>query len=89
MSRAPHDFQQTHVFGWDEEPHDERPSEFQQSTGYSVLSGYHVPSDLNARVARRSRGSGGIGFKSIVFAFVVILGVSGAAITHFVKYLHH
>jgi hypothetical protein len=87
MPRENTDFRQTAVFGWDEEPHDERPSEFMQSTGYSVLSGYHVPSDLNARAARRTRGSSGVGFKTIVFAFVMFLGVAGFAIHHFVKYL--
>ena len=36
-----HMARQPHVYGWDEEPADERPSEFAPSTGYSLLSGYH------------------------------------------------
>ena len=76
----------SHVYGWDNEPHDERPSEFQQSTGYSVLSGYHLPSDLNARAARRAKGSG-FGFKGIVIAFLVFLGLSGFAIHEVMKHL--
>ena len=75
-----------HVYGWDEEPADERPSEFVQSTGYSVLSGYHHPSDLNARAARRRRGSG-FGFKAVVAVFLVLLGLSGFAIHEAVKLL--
>ena len=85
MPRPP-DFQKTYVFAWDEEPHDERPSEFVQSTGYSVLSGYHLPSDLNARAARRRKGAG-FGFKSIVITCVVLLGLSGFAIYEATKYL--
>lgn len=77
----------THTFGWDEEPADERPSEFMQSTGYSVLSGYHVPRDLTARHARRRSGIGP-GLKSLVVAFVVILGISGWAINEFGRLLH-
>ena len=76
-----------HTFGWDEEPADERPSEFMpSSTGYSVLSGYHVPRDLTAHHARRRSGIGP-GFKSVVITFVVILGVSGWAINEFGRLL--
>jgi len=81
MSRNPS------VFGWEHEPADERPSEFARSTGYSVLSGYHVPSDLHARAARRSSG-GRIGFKTIVAVFLVLLAVSGVAMHEVVKLLH-
>ena len=76
----------THKFGWDEEPADERPSEFMHTTGYAVLSGYHVPNEMNARVARRRSGSG-LGFKSIVIAFVVFVGLSGFAIHEIGKLL--
>ena len=72
------------VFGWEQEPKDERPSEFASSTGYSVLSGYHVPADLNARAARRSGGSG-VGFKTIVIVFLVLLAASGVALHEIVK----
>jgi hypothetical protein len=75
-----------HTFGWEEEPSDERPSEF-MSTGYSVLSGYHLPQDLNARAARRRRGSG-LGFKGLAVVFVVLLSLSGFAIHEFGKLVH-
>jgi len=80
--QSPH----THVYGWDEEPADERPSEFMNSTGYSVLSGYHVPQDMTQRAARRRQGHG-MGFKAVVVACVVLLGLSGVAIHAFVKLL--
>lgn len=69
----------THTYGWDEEPADERPSEFMPTTGYSALSGYHVPSDLSAHHARRRSGHG-VGIKVVLFAFVVLIGLSGLAI---------
>ena len=49
MSRALKNFKDTQIFDWESEPHDERPSEFAQSTGYSVLSGYHVMPDRPVR----------------------------------------
>ena len=84
--RRPPDFHQTYVFAWEEEPHDERLSEFKTSTGYSVLSGYHVPSDLNARAARRRQGSG-FGFKGILAACAVLLVACSFAIYEAVKHL--
>ncbi|WP_295638863.1 hypothetical protein [uncultured Methylibium sp.] len=40
------------AFTWDHEPSEERPSEFMNSTSYSLLSGYHVLPD-DERVKRR------------------------------------
>jgi hypothetical protein len=77
----------THTYGWDEEPSDERPSEFMESTGYSLLTGYHVPTDLSARQARRRSGQG-LGLKAIVLTFVIIIGASGLAIHQIGKLLH-
>ena len=77
---------QPSVFGWENEPADERPSEFRETTGYSVLSGYHMPSDVNARAARRRTGSR-FGFGAIVFTFVLALALSGFAMLHWVKHL--
>ena len=40
------------VFGWEQEPVDERPSEFMVSTSFGTLSGYHANlEDENAVVA--------------------------------------
>lgn len=57
------------------------------TSGYSVLSGYHVPQELNRRAARRRSGSG-MGLAGVVVAFVVFLGASAVAIHQFAKLLH-
>jgi len=70
---APMKIKQSQIYGWDEEPVDERPSEFSSTSGHSLHSGYHSLGE--PRRARRS--SGRLGFKSlIVFCAVVLtLGV--------------
>ncbi len=74
-----------YVYGWDEEPADERPSEFAPTTGYSALSGYHQPADLSRRVARR-QSTGGFGRLVIVCAAIV--GALGYAIYAYAKMMH-
>lgn len=59
----------SHIYGWDEEPVDERPSEFSSSTGYSVLSGYHPMPDP----PRRRQACSRIGFKTLLFFCAVVL----------------
>ena len=59
------------IYGWDEEPVDERPSEFSSSTGCSVLSGYHPMNDPSLRRQSRSR----IGFKTLLVFCVVVLAL--------------
>lgn len=68
-----------HTFGWDEEPADERPSEF-MPTGFHTLSGYHVPRDLTVRYRKRDSR---IGFGGVVVAFVLFLGLSSLVIHEF------
>ena len=76
-----------YVFGWDEEPSDERPSEFAPTTGYSALSGYHQPMDLSRRIAhRQSRAAAGLGRMAI--AFIAIVGAAGYAMYLFAKLMH-
>jgi hypothetical protein len=78
----------THVFGWDEEPADERPSEFMHSTlGSSAFSGYHVPREMAARYDRRRRGSGW-GLGGVVVAFVLLIALSGLAFHQLARLLH-
>ncbi|MDE2092805.1 MAG: hypothetical protein KGL99_08545 [Burkholderiales bacterium] len=70
---------QTHVFGWDEEPVDERPSEFMVSTSYSVLSGYHpIDEPLRPQLATRQRSR--FGFKTLLLACVVVLALGAYAL---------
>ena len=65
--------QPRHVYSWDQEPVDERPSEFGSSLGYSVLSGYHPMNDPLRAQRTRSR----FGIKTVV-AFCVVLVAVGA-----------
>jgi hypothetical protein len=73
----------TQVFDWETEPSDERPSEFVQSTGYSVLSGFHAapPSEASARRVHRAR-KGGINLLVIVGG--VIVGMGALALIGFI-----
>jgi len=54
------------------------------SSGYSALSGYHVPRDLSARVSRRRRSGSWVG---PVIATLVLLLSSGVAIQQFARIL--
>jgi hypothetical protein len=71
-------FKETQVFGWDAEPHDERPSEFVPSTGYSSLSGYYSMPDTRGRPVRRSSG-----FKWILIVGAVFIALGTAALLGF------
>lgn len=62
---------QPHIYGWDEEPVDERPSEFMSTTGYSVLSGYHPMNDP----VRSQRPKSRIGFKTLLVFCAVVLAL--------------
>lgn len=69
MSSRRSDFKPSQVYDWEVEPHDERPSEFAQSTGYRVHSGFYVAPVATAR--RRSSG---------VVVWLMAGGVAGLAI---------
>ena len=66
------------IYGWAEEPVDERPSEFSSTTGHSVLSGYHSAND--SLRARRSRPRGRFGFKAMLVFCAVLLTLGGYAL---------
>lgn len=65
------DFKPSQVYDWEVEPHDERPSEFAQSTGYRVHSGFYVAPVVSAR--RSGSGSG-------VMVWLMASGVFGLAV---------
>ena len=69
MTHRRSDFKPSQVYDWEVEPHDERPSEFAQSTGYRVHSGFYVAPVVTAR--RRSNG---------VVVWLMAGGVAGLAI---------
>ncbi len=73
----------TQVFDWETEPADERPSEFVQSTGYSVLSGFHAAPPT--RASTRQRSSGGINM--LVVSAGVIIGIGALALVGFIHYM--
>lgn len=74
----------SHIYGWDEEPVDERPSEFSSSTGYnSVLSG----NDPGA-AARRRRTRERTAWRGMLIFCVALLGAGGVAIVKLVPLLH-
>ena len=47
----------SHAYGWEAEPQDERPSEFAQSTGYQLHSGFYVAPVVSGSHRRRSSGT--------------------------------
>ena len=65
-----------HIYSWDDEPVDERPSEFSSTTGYSVLSGYHPMNDPMRHRRSRSR----FGFIAMLAFCVVVLALGGVAL---------
>jgi hypothetical protein len=81
MSRKQPAYKDTQVFDWEVEPLDERPSAFSQTTGYSLLSGYHVEPVRESRQRHRSA------LPALLSAgLVVVLGA--AAMVGFVHLLH-
>lgn len=81
MSRIQPAYKDTQVFDWEVEPHDERPSAFSQTTGYSLLSGYHVEPVRESHRRQRS-----IAPALVAAGLVVALG--SAAMVGFVRFLH-
>ncbi len=81
MSRHQPSYKDTQVFDWELEPLDERPSAFSQTTGYSLLSGYHVEP-----VRESHRRASSVGPALIAAGLVVALGA--AAMLGLVRLLH-
>lgn len=69
MTHSRSDFKPSQVYDWEAEPQDERPSEFAQSTGYRVHSGFYVAPVLTTR--RSSNG---------VMVWLLASGVAGLAV---------
>ena len=65
------DFKPSQVYDWEVEPHDERPSEFAQSTGYQVHSGFYAAPVVSSR-----RSGGGV-MVWLMASGVVALAVAG------------
>lgn len=74
----------THIYDWDSEPVDERPSEF-LSTGYSNLSGFYPLTD--APPQRRAKTSV-FGLKSLLLIALAVIGLGALAIDKVLPLLH-
>lgn len=66
----------TQIYSWDEEPVDERPSEFSSTTGHSLLSGYQSAIEPVRRSPRRSR----FGFKTVLVFCVGLFALGATAL---------
>ena len=69
MKHRSSDFKPSQVYDWEVEPLDERPSEFAQSTGYRVHSGFYVA----PVVTTRRSGNG-------MVVWLMASGVAGLAV---------
>ena len=72
-----------HIYSWDEEPVDERPSEFGDSTGYATLSGHTIVTAPTLR--RRKQGRG---LYALVLPCLAVLALGVYALTRLVPLLH-
>jgi hypothetical protein len=82
MHNSSRPFKDTQVFDWEVEPHDERPSEFAHSTGYSALSGFYVAPIASSRKRRSSGGSA-----QALMAGGLVVALGAAAMVGFVHLL--
>lgn len=77
MPRKEPAFKETQIFGWDQEPKEDRPSEFIPSTGYSSLSGYYsMPDSAGVAVRGRRRGR----FNGLIVASLAVVGLGAAGL---------
>jgi len=73
------------IYSWEEEPVDERPSEFSSTTGHSLLSGYHTTSETARGARRPSR----FGFKSMLVFCIALLAAGALALMKLAPLLRH
>lgn len=76
-------FKASQLYGWDNEPVDERPSEFVPSTNYATLSGYHSSLDAPRRARRGSR----FGLASVLTFALLVMAAGGWAIARYLPLL--
>lgn len=84
MARHVPDFKQTQVFDWASEPADERPTDFGQSTGYSLsnFAGLHEPPPSARRRREHRRG-----MAKLLVSAALVLGASTTALITMAHYL--
>lgn len=75
---------QSQIFGWDEEPVEERPSEFASTAGHSILSGYHSAC-VSATPPRHSQAH--TGWVGVLLFCVVLFGLGVYGLVRFAPLL--
>jgi hypothetical protein len=73
----------THIYDWDSEPVDERPSEFMSSSGYSGVSGFYSTATAARQSPRRSR----FGLASLFVVALAVLALGAFAMVKLAPYL--
>ena len=73
MQTRPRAFKETQLFGWDTEPKEERPSEF-QSTGFSNVSGYSHAVGGARRATPRGRARRNGSFGTLLVSLLAVIG---------------
>jgi len=74
----------THIYDWDSEPVDERPSEFMSSSGYSAVSGFYS----TASAARQAPRRAGFGFGAVLLVALAVLALGAFALAKIATLLH-
>lgn len=72
------EYKQSQLYSWEDEPVNERPSEFSSTTGHSLLSGY-LPMDEAVRRPPASRSRAG--FKTLLVFCVALVALGAFALT--------
>ncbi len=71
----------THIYDWDTEPVDERPSEFMNSTSWSASSSFHPPVPVLRRAPSR------FGFADVLIVAMTLLALGAFAIAKIIPLL--
>ena len=71
----------THIYDWDIEPVDERPSEFMNSSSWSASSSFHPPVPQVRRPPLR------FGFVGVLFAALTLLALGALAMAKIIPLL--
>jgi hypothetical protein len=74
--------QKPHVYQWEDEPADQRPSEF-ASTSFALTSGYSSMYASRRRPARRA------GFRTLIVVTILLVGLGGWLLHHFAHLVGH
>jgi len=74
----------THIYDWDSEPVDERPSEFMSSSGYSSVTGFYSTASSARQAPRRA----GFGFGAVLLVALAVLALGAFVLARISTLLH-